>query len=58
MGGDGFACPAGICNLIWAMTFFAIINSFFHVAPLRLCVKKLTPRRKDAKVRLKFFLTA
>src|SRR3954467_15382637 len=30
-GGAGFACPAGICNLIIPVTFLAIKSAFFHL---------------------------
>ena len=28
MGGEGLACPAGICNLIWAHNFLSHDYSF------------------------------
>src|SRR5580658_10941692 len=35
-GGAGFACPAGICNLICPVTFFAIkFLRFFHLPILQ-----------------------
>src|SRR5688572_19104597 len=35
-GGAGFACPAGICNLICPTTFFAIKLRLLHLPILKL----------------------
>src|SRR4026209_2390983 len=35
-GGLGFACPAGICNLISPITFFAIMILSFELVALHL----------------------
>jgi hypothetical protein len=30
MGGEGVAFPAFICNFMFAITFFAIVTTYFH----------------------------
>src|SRR3989304_10089996 len=56
-GGVGFACPAGVCNLISPITFFAIFRRPFPLVPFDLHELELHRRRspKDADEDSDFF---
>src|SRR5208282_4593652 len=58
-GGAGLACPAGICNLIWPVIFFAIKNLCFLDLPILQFHRRIPPENVDrdlqfAAIRLNF----